>query len=118
MPAEGNYYEYLGSYMNQFKNGVDLETYKVDGVNSGFITDSNSVRYIGLANGSYAKIPIFKDLLPAYSTSLIDETAFRTGFCISTTFLAEDSVDETETILSLGRYENDDLASGFEITLS
>jgi hypothetical protein len=43
---------------------------------------------------------------------------FRTGFCISTTFKAEDSVDDSETILSLGKYEDDDLSSGFEITLS
>jgi hypothetical protein len=59
MPAEGNYFEYLGTYMNQFKNGIALETYKVDGVNSGFITDANSVRYVGLSNGSYATIPAF-----------------------------------------------------------
>ena len=118
MPSEGNYFEYLGTYMNQFKNGIALETYKVDGVNSGFITDSNSVRYIGLANGSYATIPAFTQLLPKINTNLIDETLFRTGFCISTTFKAEDSVDDTETILSLGKYEDDDLSSGFEITLN
>lgn len=118
MPAEGNYFEYLGTYMNQFKNGIALETYKVDGVNSGFITDSNSVRYVGLANGSYATIPAFAQLLPKINTNLIDETMFRTGFCISTTFKAEDSVDDTETILSLGKYEDDDLSSGFEITLN
>lgn len=118
MPAEGNYYEYLGSWKDKFKNGVSLETYKVDGVNSGFITDQNSVRYVNLVNGSYATITAFADLLPNVSANLIDETVFNTGFCISTTFKAEESVDSTETILSLGTYENDDLKSGFEITLN
>ena len=118
MPAEGTYYEYLGSWKNKFKNGVSLETYKVDGINSGFITDQNSIRYINLANGSYATIPAFKELLAAVNKNFIDETMFNTGFCISTTFKAEESVDDSETILSLGNYEDGDLKSGFEITLN
>lgn len=118
LPAEGDPMEYLGIYKDTFKNGVDMITYKVDGQSSGFMTDNNSVRYVGLANGSYAEIPAFKQLLPAYSQDMLHETMFSTGFCISTTFKAEDSVDDTETVLSLGKYENDDLASGFEITLN
>jgi hypothetical protein len=118
MPEEGNYYEYLGSWKDRFKNGVALETYKVDGVNSGFITDNNSVRYVNLSNGSYATIPAFAELLPVVNKNLIDETVFNTGFCISTTFKAEDSVDDSETILSLGTYEDGDLKSGYEITLN
>lgn len=114
LPSDDDYYAYHGLYKNKLSK-VTLETYKVNGIDSGFITDSNSVRYIGLSKGSYAVIPIFKELLPTYK---IEETMFNTGFCISTTFKAEDSADETETVLSLGNYANDDLSSGFEITLS
>lgn len=111
-------FKYTGAFRNSFPDGINLTLHKVNGNTTGFIVNSdgvNNIPAIMLSGGSYGILDAGHVLFPQLS---IENTAFASCFDISCTFKATSSADESETVLSLGTYENDELKTGYEITLT
>lgn len=111
---------YEGTFGSKFPNGVNLSLYKVNGKTSGFLVDSdgvNSIPAIRLEGESYGRLEVAEQMFPDADISSGLSFFQPAGFNISTTFKADPSSDASETILSIGRYENGLLYSGFEINL-
>lgn len=112
---------YEGAFKSKFPNGVNLSLVGVNGQTSGFLQDSdgvNSIPAIVLKGESYGYLQVADQMFPDRD---LDQgySFFQTqGFNISTTFKADKSSDESEVILSLGKYQNGVLYTGYEITLS
>lgn len=113
-------FEYNGSFINKFPNGVNLNLEKVNGVTSGFINNIDGINKtpaIRLEGESFGYLEVGNKLFPNLDISSGSSIFQASGFCISTTFKADETSDENETILSLGRYNDDNtLNSGYEIT--
>ena len=112
---------YEGAFKSKFPNGVDLSLVGVNGKTSGFLQDSdgaNSIPAIVLKGESYGYLQVAEQMFPDRDLNQ-GYSFFQTqGFNISTTFKADKSSDESEVILSIGKYQNDALYTGYEITLS
>lgn len=119
IPTSGQFI-YEGPFASKFPNGVELVAEKVNGKTSGFISDLdgiNSVSGIRLQGESYAYLKVAEQMFPDMEISSGMSFFQPAGFCISTTYRADQSSSPDETILSIGRYEGNTLLSGIEITL-
>lgn len=119
LPTVGSF-TYNGSYKNSFPLGIDLSLKDVNGKTSGFITDSdeiNDIPGIILKGGSYGYLELGEKMFPQKEISSGESFFQQQGFNISLTFKADESSNSDETILSLGKYSNNQLLSGIEVTL-
>ena len=117
-------FAYSDSMKSKFPTGVKLTLKDVNGVKSGFLAESarsrevpNKVPGIVLSGESYGYIEVANQMFP---NVIIDSglSFFRSlGFNISFTYKALESSNPDEVIVSLGRYVDDVLDSGFEISL-
>lgn len=111
---------YEGTFGSKFPDGVNLTLKKVNGKTSGFLVNSdgvNSIPAIRLEGESYGYLEVANQMFPDMEISSGLSFFQPAGFNISTTFKADQSADAQETILSIGKYENDILYSGYEINL-
>lgn len=117
-PTKDGKFDYTGGFVDQFPNGVNLTLYKVNGSTSGFIKDVdgvNSIPAIRLVGESHGQVEVAEYMFPKKE---LGAGFFRSsGFHISTTFKSDESTNTDETILSIGRYKNGLIDSGYEITL-
>jgi hypothetical protein len=112
-------FPYNDIFYNQFPDGVNLYLHKTNGTSTGFLNNTdgiNNVPGIVLKGGSYANIAVAEQMFPNYT---IGEFGFfqPKGFNISLTYKSGEVTDTTNVIMSIGRYKNDALDSGIEITL-
>lgn len=108
-------FPYDDIFFNQFPDGVNLYLHKTNGTSTGFINNTdriNNIPGIVLSGGSYANIAVANQMFPNYT---IGEFGFfqPKGFNISFTYKADST---NGVIMSIGRYKNDLLDSGIEVT--
>lgn len=112
---------YEGAFGSKFPNGVNLTLKKVNGKTNGFLIDSdgvNSIPAIRLEGESYGYLEVADQMFPQLEISSGVSFFQSSGFCISTTFKADTTSNPDETILSIGKYDNDGLLkTGYEITV-
>ena len=119
LPTSGPFI-YEGAFRNKFPNGVNLTLKGVNGVTSGFLTNTdgiNDIPGIVLNGESYGYLEVANQMFPNVDISSGISFFQQGGFNISCTFKAEPSSYPDETILSIAKYENDELKTGFEISL-
>lgn len=117
--SETGEYAYTGGFSNSQElkeSGFNVNLYKVNGTTNGFVqnVDNNGTPAIVLSGESYGTIDELKYLMPA--SDIADLSVFTTGFHLSLTYKAEEAA--TGVICSFGKYEQDTLYSGYEITTS
>ena len=119
-PGTGVPFPYDDVFFNQFPNGVNLVLNKTNNTTTGFINtvgpNGGTIPGIVLNGESYANLEVAKQMFPDYD---IGEHGFfnAKGFNISLTYKTADMSDTSGVVMSIGRYFNDELASGIEITL-
>lgn len=118
-PSSGDF-AYTGGFVNSpyLKEGININLTGVNGETSGFIqnSDGNSNSAIILKGESYGSIPELKYLMP--DSDEVATSVFSTGFHLSLTYKAEYSSDSDLVLCSLGKYENNTLKTGYEISVS
>lgn len=109
-PSSGDF-AYTGGFVNSSlrDTGISIDLYKVNGVTNGFIKDN--IPHIKLSGESYGLIKEFGTLLP--DSDIVDLSVFITGFNFSITYEANSTEDSV--ICSMGKYENGELITGYEI---
>ncbi len=112
-------FPYNDTFTTQFPDGVNLYLHKTNGYSSGFLNDTdgiNNIPGIVLNGESYANIAVAEQMFPNYT---IGQFGFfqPKGFNISMTYKTDDVTDVSKTVMSIGRYKDDLLDSGIEITL-
>ena len=116
---ESLFYYNHAPFLNNSKDGVNLKLNKTNGNTTGFInagTVANPVNGIVLNGESYANLEIGDYMFP--DTTELRETFFQqTGFNFSITYRAKNVPDVSKTVMSIGKYTNDVLRSGIEVTL-
>lgn len=111
---------YEGAFKSKFPNGVNMTLKGVNGKTSGFLVDSdgiNSIPATRLSGESYGYLEVAEQMFPAIDINAGVSFFQPLGFNISLTYKADSSSDPTETILSIAKYEDGLLKTGFEITL-
>jgi len=112
-------FPYTDIFASQFPNGVNLYLNKTNGYSSGFLNNTDGVNNIPgiVLNGeSYANIAVAQQMFPNYEIGSFGFFQPK-GFNISTTYRTELSTDVSKVVMSIGRYRDDLLDSGIEITL-
>lgn len=111
---------YEGSFISKFPNGVNFTLKGVNGKTSGFIQDSDGINQIPatmLSGESYGYLEVADVMFPEIDIDAGVSFFQSQGFHISVTYKAEQSSNPNEVICSIGKYENDLLVTGYEITL-
>lgn len=111
---------YEGAFASKFPNGVNFTLKGVNGKTSGFLQDSDGVNQIPatvLSGEAYGYLEVADVMFPAVDISAGVSFFQPQGFHISCTYKAETSSDPNEVICSIGQYENDELRTGYEVTL-
>ena len=119
LPTTGKF-TYNGAFKNSFNSGVKLTLKDANGVNSGFISDTdkvNSIPGVVLKGGAYGYLEVGEKMFPDVEITSGESFFQHGGFNISLTFKADFSSDPDEVIMSLGKYKDGVLDSGIEITL-
>lgn len=112
-------FPYNDIFASQFPDGVNLRLYKTNGFSSGFLNNTdrvNNIPGIVLNGEAYARVEVAEQMFPDYT---IGEFGFfqPKGFNISLTYKTDDSTDVSKVVMSIGRYRDDLLDSGIEVTL-
>ena len=130
IPTSGKW-KYSGAFRSdtvdgsggKFPDGVKLTLKDVNGQTNGFLSESaspgealNQIPGIKLEGESYGYLEVANQMFP--NTTQLGTTFFQpSGFCVSFTYKATHSSDPTETIVSLGNYNGNELLTGIEISL-
>ena len=119
IPTSGQF-KYSGPFYDKFGGEVKFTVKDVNGVTSGFLPDSdgvNSIPATRLQGESYGYLEVADQMFPEMDIGTGASFFQSVGFCISITYKADESSYPTETVLSIGKYEEDTLQTGYEITL-
>lgn len=121
MPKDSGDFIYEGAFKSKFPEGINLVLKDVNGKTSGFIADSdgiNNIPAIVLRGESYGYLEVGDVMFPEVDISSGISFFQSLGFNISCTYKAEQSSYEDEVIAGIAKYENEELVTGYEITLS
>lgn len=119
LPTSGKF-TYGGTFRPKFPNGVKLTLKDVNGVTSGFIPDTtvnDQIPGIVLQGESYGYLEVAEQMFPEVNINSGISFFQAGGFNLSFTYKALTSSDPDEVIVSIGKYQDDMLYSGIEITL-
>lgn len=111
---------YEGAFASKFPDGVNFTLKGVNGKTSGFLQDSDGVNQIPatvLSGEAYGYLEVADVMFPAIDIDAGVSFFQPQGFHISCTYKAEASSDPNEVICGIGQYENDELKTGYEVTL-
>lgn len=111
---------YEGAFASKFPDGVNFTLKGVNGKTSGFLQDSDGVNQIPatvLSGEAYGYLEVADVMFPAIDIDAGVSFFQPQGFHISCTYKAETSSDPNEVICGIGQYENDELRTGYEVTL-
>lgn len=111
---------YEGAFASKFPDGVNFTLKGVNGKTSGFLQDSDGVNQIPatvLSGEAYGYLEVADVMFPAIDIDAGVSFFQHQGFHISCTYKAEASSDPNEVICGIGQYENDELKTGYEVTL-
>lgn len=111
---------YEGAFASKFPDGVNFTLKGVNGKTSGFLQDSDGVNQIPatvLSGEAYGYLEVADVMFPAIDIDASVSFFQPQGFHISCTYKAETSSDPNEVICGIGQYENDELKTGYEVTL-
>ena len=112
-------FPYTDIFASQFPNGVNLKLNKTNGYSSGFLNNTdgiNNIPGIVLNGEASAHIEVAQQMFPDYEIGSFGFFQPK-GFNISTTYKTDTMTDVSRVVMSIGRYRNDLLDSGIEITL-
>jgi len=96
-----------------------MSLHKTNGYSSGFLNNTdgiNNIPGIVLNGEAYANIAVAEQMFPNYAIGSFGFFQPK-GFNISFTYKAESMSDTSRVVMSIGRYKNDVLDSGIEVTL-
>lgn len=111
---------YEGAFASKFPDGVNFTLKGVNGKTSGFIQDSDGINQIPATklNGeAYGYLEVADVMFPAIDIGAGVSFFQPQGFHISCTYKAESSSYPEEVICGIGQYEENELKTGYEISL-
>lgn len=111
---------YEGAFTSKFPNGVNFTLKGVNGKTNGFLQDSDGINQIPatrLSGESYGYLEVANTMFPNVDIGA-GVSFFQTlGFHISCTYKADSSSDSSEVVFGIGKYANDELLTGYEVSL-